>query len=110
MCFVELPFDNFLRAVSRVHFFYPFWVHFDDFSLVSSHFEVTRGRPVLFLCSLTSSLFCSLCHAVELNKQISCTLQLTNKTDKQVAFKVNESFLSIFGHKKLCKTKWYRRA
>ncbi|KAL5665975.1 hypothetical protein ACJX0J_026083, partial [Zea mays] len=24
----------------------------------------------------------------ELNKQISCTLQLTNKTDKQVAFKV----------------------
>ncbi|KAG2582193.1 hypothetical protein PVAP13_6KG092000, partial [Panicum virgatum] len=32
--------------------------------------------------------FPSLNHAVELNKQISCKLQLTNKTDKQVAFKV----------------------
>jgi len=37
--------------------------------------------------------FSSLNHAVELNKQISCKLQLTNKTDKQVAFKVKRIVL-----------------
>lgn len=38
-----------------------------------------------------STLVLSLKHAVELNKQISCSLQLTNKTDEQIAFKVNKS-------------------
>ncbi|PWZ27894.1 Vesicle-associated protein 1-2 [Zea mays] len=38
----------------------------------------------------------SLNQAVELNKQISYTLQLTNKTDKQVAFKVKRILLCAF--------------
>jgi hypothetical protein len=39
---------------------------------------------------VNSLLVFSLNNAVELKKQISCALQLTNKTDEQVAFKVNK--------------------
>ena len=48
-------------------------------------------------------------HAVELNKQISCTLQLTNKTDKQVAFKVKRIILvNSSGKSSVITRKWQR--
>lgn len=34
-------------------------------------------------------LLCGLVDTVELRKQSSCSMQLTNKTDQYVAFKVN---------------------
>jgi hypothetical protein len=66
------------------------------------------SRPVLFIPFLIS--FSSLNHAVELNKQISCTLQLTNKTDKQVAFKVKRILSCAFPGRRSQprETKWYR--
>jgi hypothetical protein len=45
---------------------------------------------LMFPCLLTSLFSLSLNHAVELKKQISCGLHLSNKSDEQVAFKVNK--------------------
>jgi hypothetical protein len=45
---------------------------------------------LLFPCLLISLFSLPLNHAVELKKQISCGLQLSNKSDEQVAFKVNK--------------------
>jgi hypothetical protein len=93
--------DNSLLVVSWVHhFLILFGVQFNICYVFSNHFEVIRGHPILFFSFLISSLN----HAVELNKQFSCTLPLTNKTNKQVTFKfkVNESFLCILRQNKLC--------
>jgi hypothetical protein len=68
------------------------------------HFEVLFTRtfwrlpnlwPYLFPLFPNFPSFCflrSFDRAVELKKQISCTLHLTNRTDEYVAFKVTESF------------------
>jgi hypothetical protein len=52
--------------------------------------HLTICDRALLLPFVNSLLVFSLNHAVELKKQISCALQLTNKTDEQVAFKVNK--------------------
>lgn len=48
---------------------------------------------VLILLSYLCFVFCFL---VELKKQISCSMQLTNKSDNYVAFKVKKLFFFSF--------------
>lgn len=98
---VERPFDNLLLAVSRVH-------HLFILSRVSFR-HVFSVVPSCIVHSFPDFLS-SLNHAVELNKQISCTLQLTNKTDKQVTFKVKRILSCAFPGRRSQprETKWYR--
>jgi len=107
---VEPPFDDlFYGTFIGFPKFFPFWVDFDVSSSICLHFEV-NPRSSCTICFLMSLyFFLSPKHAVELNKQISCTLQLTNKTDKQVAFKVKRIILvNSSGKSSVITRKWQR--
>lgn len=61
--------------------------------------EILHSFIFLYICFCFVNLCLRFLGLVELKKQISCSLQLSNKTDNYVAFKVNwfpPSFLSFF--------------
>jgi hypothetical protein len=67
----------------------------DSPACFSPYLRIRMSREFWLYCRidfLSLFVFCPIHHAVETKKQISCSMQLTNRTDDYIAFKVNSVF------------------